>query len=419
MPFTIPDKDESFAPMPQSRWMQTDIDALVQGLNGEGVLSGCEVTAQGSPDMTVAVAAGTVVIGDATVTVASGNVNISAADGTHPRYDLISVNNSGTKTHTAGTASATPKAPALPANSVLLAAIYVPANDTTIASNQIVDKRVVVRRPVDIQTFTADGTWTKPANAKMVHVIAIGGGGGGGSGRKGAAGTIRCGGGGGSGGGFAEAWFPASFLGSTESVTVGQGGNNGTIQGTNSTNGNSGSNGTQSEFGGHLAAAGGALGAGGTATTGTGGVAVFGWPNFHGVTDSLGSGGDASTTGGVGNDGGPSPFMPGGGAAGGGITSGNSASAGGAGGFVGTPAINVAHSGYNTQVSDVAITANLPVGGPGGDGGAGHASSAGPGSNGYTYGGGGGGGGAATNDLGNSGAGGDGADGIVVVISHF
>ena len=44
---------------------------------------------------------------------------------------------------------------------------------------------------VQVDTFTASGTWTKPAWAKMVRVICIGGGGGGGSGRKGAAGSVR------------------------------------------------------------------------------------------------------------------------------------------------------------------------------------------------------------------------------------
>lgn len=119
-----------------------DIDALVQGYVPEGVLSGCAVTAQGSPNMTVAVAAGQVKVGGFYPYVAAGNVTITAADGTNPRFTIITVNYNGVKTATNGTPAAKPAYPALPADNVLLAAIFVPANDTAIDPEQIRDKRV-------------------------------------------------------------------------------------------------------------------------------------------------------------------------------------------------------------------------------------------------------------------------------------
>lgn len=144
MPFDIPDNDVA-ANVNQSIWMSTDIDILTVGLNGVGVVSGCEVTAQGSPDMTVAIASGTIRIASgAQVAVTSGNGTIGTADATNPRIDLVSASDSGTKTVTAGTAAANPKAPALPSGHIGLAMVYVPANDTTIGSNQITDKRVVL-----------------------------------------------------------------------------------------------------------------------------------------------------------------------------------------------------------------------------------------------------------------------------------
>lgn len=151
MPFTIPNEADAFNAN-QAEPDKVDIDILTAGYADSGVIVGCAVTAQVSPDMTVAVAAGAVTVGTAHAAVTAGNVTIGTADATNPRIDLITVNSSGTKACTAGTAAAEPVLPAIPADSVVLAAVYVPANDTTIASNQIVDKRVMVNRNLSVNT---------------------------------------------------------------------------------------------------------------------------------------------------------------------------------------------------------------------------------------------------------------------------
>jgi hypothetical protein len=143
MPFIVPNfADAGFAA--QAALDSIDLAILAAADAGTGVVSGCAVTAQGSPNMTVAVAAGVVAVLGIYATVASGNVTIVAADGTNPRIDLVVASSAGVKSATLGTAAANPVMPAVPASSVVLAAVYVPASDTAINTNQITDKRVSV-----------------------------------------------------------------------------------------------------------------------------------------------------------------------------------------------------------------------------------------------------------------------------------
>jgi hypothetical protein len=146
MPFTIQSNDLAGVPARQSVWYTTDIAILVAGEAGTGVLTGCEVTAQGSPDMTLAVASGTIQpsAGVGAVTVTAGNVAIGTAHATLPRIDLVTASAAGVKTVTAGTASAEPKPPDLPSGHIGLAMVDVPAADTAIQTAQITSKRVVV-----------------------------------------------------------------------------------------------------------------------------------------------------------------------------------------------------------------------------------------------------------------------------------
>jgi hypothetical protein len=111
---------------------------------------------------------------------------------------------------------------------------------------------------LNVQDFTASGTWTKPSGVTYVRVVCVGGGGGGGGGHNAAAGG---GGGGGGGGAVTVADFLASALSPTETVTVpaaAAGGPSNTI----------GSNATNVSFGTRPGAGGG--GGGGTRFGGSG-----------------------------------------------------------------------------------------------------------------------------------------------------
>jgi len=81
-------------------------------------------------------------------------------------------------------------------------------------------------------TYSANDTWTKPANAAWVRVVLCGGGG---SGAR--PGANAADGGGGAAAPIFEVTFPASALGATESITVGAGG---TAVSTTATVGNDG-----------------------------------------------------------------------------------------------------------------------------------------------------------------------------------
>ncbi len=156
----------------QARVSQSDIDALSWGFQGIRVLSGCAVTAQGTPDMTLAVAAGLVQSGGAVLTVSAGNVTIGTADATNPRIDLVVATSTGTKAVRAGTAAsdATVVAPALTAGDVLLASVYVPANDTAINSNQITDRRMIFKNPSGLSVSVAASNAPADAKAAAAYV---------------------------------------------------------------------------------------------------------------------------------------------------------------------------------------------------------------------------------------------------------
>lgn len=162
MTFEIPNLASATFPA-QAEPDSGDFVILAAGPGGTGVQAGCAVTAQGVPDMTLAVAAGTIAVAGVAVAVAAGNVAVSAADATNPRFDLVVVSNAGVKSVTAGAPAASPVFPAIPANSVVLAAVYVSAAIAAIAANRVIDKRVVV---------TASGGGAGAASGAKLIIVA-------------------------------------------------------------------------------------------------------------------------------------------------------------------------------------------------------------------------------------------------------
>lgn len=150
MPFTVPNAADAGFPA-QALVDKVDLDIVAAGARLNGVVSGCVVTTTGAANGSVNVSAGYVRFNDVMHSVVFTVDALTANASGNPRFDLITCPiSTGVPVVTVGTAAAAPVFPAIPANSVVFAAIWVPngfTTGTTVAANQITDKGVLVPRP--------------------------------------------------------------------------------------------------------------------------------------------------------------------------------------------------------------------------------------------------------------------------------
>lgn len=124
------DGDPCYAPMQ---------NALFAAFMGTAVMDGCEVSATGTSRI-VSITAGSVQIGGVEVAVGAGSVTLDVGS-SFDRYDLISVNATGSKIVTKGVAKR--KCPPQPTGTCLLAIVFVPAGATVIATGNVYDARML------------------------------------------------------------------------------------------------------------------------------------------------------------------------------------------------------------------------------------------------------------------------------------
>jgi len=148
------------------------LDVVMDGINGINcVVSGCTVGS--SAGMTPSVSKGAVVSNGTLFAVAAGNATITTADGTNPRLDLVVITSAGAIAVRAGAAAASPKPPTRTLNDVVLAVVYVPANSTAIAANQLVELRMVRDRNVTLKRTTAAVTFNTNSTIQTYFTVTL------------------------------------------------------------------------------------------------------------------------------------------------------------------------------------------------------------------------------------------------------
>jgi len=122
-------------------------DFVALGNRKTGVVSGCTVTAQPSPDTNVTVASGEVISNGVYHIVNGETVDLTAGTAGSARFDIVVVDSSGTVQKRLGTSTAgvNPTFADLQDGDVFLAAVYRAAGTSDIVTtSRIIDKRIFV-----------------------------------------------------------------------------------------------------------------------------------------------------------------------------------------------------------------------------------------------------------------------------------
>lgn len=120
---------------------QVYVVGALTNTNSDIVVSGLVVTADGS-DLVLTAASGTLKTRSTGATVISvgGTTTLATADGTHPRIDLVSVNNTtGAITHVTGTPAVSPVAPAALTGTTAVAKVAVATSATSVSQANVTD----------------------------------------------------------------------------------------------------------------------------------------------------------------------------------------------------------------------------------------------------------------------------------------
>lgn len=177
MTFTIPNEADA-AITDQAEIDSGDFQILNSANIFDGVIAGCGVT--WTSGMTVRVATGQVSVQGFFPFIPQTDLTVTApASGA--RFDLICVDYNGVVSRVVGTLSTTnPVFPAIPANNIVLASLYVLNTDVALAANRLIDKRMIIQNLFEQEmelVNSRDGSGSSPIGELGWYTVNVAGSG--------------------------------------------------------------------------------------------------------------------------------------------------------------------------------------------------------------------------------------------------